>query len=160
MAGWLIDDEARLRTLREFGILDTDSEIAFDGIVAAAAAACDTPVALVTMLDRDRQWFKAHMGTDIAETSIDNAICVHTLAHGGPLAIDDLSTDPRTATNPLVTDDPRVRFYAGVPLVSRGQAIGTLCVLDVAPRPGGLDQSQWRALDALAQDVMKLVEAR
>ena len=159
MPGWIIDDAARLATLHDFGILDTGQEDRFDEIASAASAACDTPVALVSLIDRDRQWFKAKVGTDITETPVEAAICSHTLAHGGELVIPDLTTDPRTAANPLVTGDPWVRFYAGVPIVIDGQAVGTVCVLDVAPREG-LTQPQRRALTALATDAARMIEER
>lgn len=155
---WIIDDEARLRTLREFGILDTPTEAAFDAIVVEAAALCATPVALITLLDRDRQWFKARVGTDIDETPIELAICTHALAHGALLVIPDLSTDPRTASNPLVTGGPEVRFYAGVPLVAKGHALGTLCVLDVTSRADGLRDDQADGLRAMADRAIGLIQ--
>lgn len=155
--GWIIDDEARLRTLREFGILDTPTEAAFDAIVAEAAALCATPVALITLLERDRQWFKARVGTDIDETPIELAICTHALAHGALLVIPDLSADPRTASNPLVTEDPRVRFYAGAPIVTKGHGLGTLCVLDVSARDG-LREDQADGLRALAERATRLIQ--
>lgn len=158
MAGWIIDDAARLRTLAELGILDTPAEASFDGIARAAAALCDAPVALVSLLERDRQWFKARVGTEATETPIGMAICAHTLAHGALLVIPDLSADPRTADNALVTGPPHVRFYAGAPLVVRGQALGTLCVLDTVARPAGLADPQRRGLASLAEDLVDLVE--
>ena len=158
--GWVIDDAARLATLREFGILDTPPEERFDEIAAAAAAVADTPIALVSLVDRDRQWFKAKVGTDIPETPIGAAICVHTLEQGSELVIPDLTEDARTADNLLVTDEPHVRFYAGFPIVLNGQAIGTVCVLDVVPRLGGLDLQQRRALTALATDAARMIDER
>ena len=160
MPGWQINNVDRLRTLREFGLLDSPAEAAYDDIAAAAADLCGTPVALVTLLDEQRQWFKARVGTDVAETPIELAICAHTLEHGAALAITDLSTDARTAENPLVSSDPKVRFYAGVPLIAQGQALGTLCVLDLAPRPEGLSGEQQRGLAALADRVVALIEKR
>lgn len=159
MTGWIVDDEARLRTLRAFGILDSPGDARFDAIAAEAAALCAVPVALVSLIDRDRQWFKARVGTDLSETPIELAICVHALAHGTLLVIPDLAADPRTARNGLVTADPHVRFYAGVPLVSDGQAIGTLCVLDVAARPAGLTAVQAGGLTALAAQATRLITA-
>lgn len=159
MTGWIVDDDARLRTLRAFGILDSGGDQRFDAIAADAAALCATPVALVSLVDRDRQWFKARVGTDTSETPIELAICVHALAHGELLVIPDLAADPRTATNGLVVNDPHVRFYAGVPLVADGQAIGTLCVLDVAPRPDGLSAAERAGLEALAANAMGLIAA-
>ena len=159
MTGWIVDDAARLRTLRAFGILDSPADARFDAIAAAAAELCAAPVALVSLVDRDRQWFKARVGTDLSETPIELAICVHALAHGELLVIPDLAVDPRTAGNGLVTAPPHVRFYAGVPLVADGQAIGTLCVLDVAPRPDGLSASQSAGLQALAARAIGLIAA-
>ncbi len=160
MTGWIVDDAARIETLRAFGILDTPAEESFDAVVGEAAALCAAPVALVSLLDRDRQWFKARVGTDAGGTPIEAAICVHALAHGTLLVIPDLAADPRTAANPLVTGDPRVRFYAGVPLVVGGHALGTLCVLDVTPRPAGLSDHQRDGLEALAARAAALIAAR
>lgn len=148
--GWIVDDAARLRTLKEFGRPDTPAEERFDVLARAAAAIADAPVALVSLVERDRQWFKAKVGTDIPETPISSAICVHTLEQGGALVIPDLAADPRTAANPLVTGEPFVRFYAGFPMVIDGQAIGTVCVLDVKPRPDGLSDDQRHELTRLA----------
>lgn len=158
--GWIVDDAARLQTLRDFDLLDTPPEDRFDEIAAAAAAVTDAPIALVSLVDRDRQWFKAKVGTEIDETPIGSAICVHTLAAGGELVIPDLTADARTAANPLVTDDPNVRFYAGYPIVIDGQAVGTVCVLDTVARPHGLDPQQRRALTALASDAAEMIAAR
>lgn len=158
--GWIVDDAARLATLRDFDLLDTPAEERFDEIAAAAAAVTDAPIALVSLVDRDRQWFKAKVGTDIPETPIGAAICAHTLASGDELVIPDLTVDPRTAANPLVTDDPKVRFYAGYPIVIDGQAIGTVCVLDVVARPTGLDEQQRRAMTALAADAARMIAER
>ncbi len=159
MTGWIVDDAARLRTLRAFGLLNSAADPRFDGIAADAADLCAAPVALVSLVDRERQWFKARVGTDLTETPIDLAICVHALAHGELLVIPDLTRDPRTARNALVTGEPNVRFYAGVPLVADGQAIGTLCVLDVVPRPAGLSAAQRTGLEALAADAVGLIIA-
>ena len=159
MSGWIVDDAARLKTLRAFGILDSDGDARFDAIAADAAALCAAPVALVSLVDRERQWFKARVGTDMTETPIELAICVHALAHGELLVIPDLAADPRTVDNRLVIEPPHVRFYAGVPLVADGQAIGTLCVLDVVPRPAGLDAAERAGLETLAARAMALIAA-
>jgi GAF domain-containing protein len=148
--GWAIDDVVRLHTLAELGMDgDAPADPALDAIVGQAASLCGTPVALVTALGNEHQWFKARVGTDLPGTPAGIAICAHTLTHGETLVIPDLASDPRTAENPLVTNDPRVRFYAGVPLVHDGHAIGTLCVLDVAPRDG-LADDQLAGLTELA----------
>ncbi len=159
-AGWAIDDAVRLATLRAFDFADAFEEQPFDALAAAAAALCETPVALVAILGCDQQWFKARVGTDVAGTPIELAICLHTLEHGGALVISDLASDARTATNLLVSHDPKVRFYAGVPLVLDGQGLGTLCVLDVAPRPQGLTAHQQAGLAGLADEAMALIAAR
>ncbi|NIJ06698.1 GAF domain-containing protein [Sphingomonas vulcanisoli] len=155
--GWIIDEEARLQTLRSFGILDSAAEDAFDTLVEKASALCETPVALITLLDRDRQWFKAAIGTEIRETPIELAICTHALAHGGTLVITDLSEDERTSSNPLVASEPHARFYAGSPIVVEGQALGTLCVLSFAPRPKGLSEVQRSGLEGLATEAARLI---
>ena len=153
-AGWAIDDGARLQTLSDLGIGgESPADPVLDDIVDRAAALCATPVALVTVLGEEHQWFKARVGTDVPGTPVGIAICAHTLMHGQTLVIPDLAADPRTADNPLVTGEPRVRFYAGVPLVVDGQAVGTLCVLDVAPR-AGLDGDQLAGLVSLAEEAL------
>lgn len=158
VAGWKIDDAARLRTLREFGLLDTPAEDAFDRIADEAAQVCGTEVGLVSLVDLDRQWFKAKSGTDLTETPIEMAICRHTLAHGGGLVIPDTAADPRTSSNPIVTGEPFVRFYAGAPLIVDGQAIGTVCVIDMVPHPDGLSSAQQERLAELASEAAGLIE--
>ena len=153
--------DIRLAALRSYDILDTSTEQGFDDLAALAKQICATPVALVTLLDRDRQWFKAHVGTEISETPIGSAICRHAIGHEGVLVIPDLAADPRTAANPLVTEPPHVRFYAGAPLTTpTGIMLGTLCVLDVVPRPEGLSPEQLVTLEALARQVMGQLELR
>ncbi len=158
--GWQIDDAARLKSLREFGILDTPQEKAFDQIAAAAAAICDAPIALVTLLDRNRQWFKAHHGTELTGTPIELALCRHVFDAGEAIIIPDLTQDERTKDNELVTGDLALRFYAGWPLLVDGHAFGTLCVIDMEPRPEGLAPHQQRGLAALAFEVKELMEQR
>lgn len=158
--GWAIDDGARLETLADLGIGgESPPDPVLDAIVDRAAALCGTPVALVTVLGEEHQWFKARVGTEFTGTPVGIAICAHTLAHGGTLVIPDLAADPRTAANPLVTDDPKVRFYAGVPLVHDGHMLGTLCVLDVAPHEG-LGGDQLAGLTALADEAVARIVAR
>ena len=158
--GWQIDDAARLKTLHDFGILDTPKEKAFDQMAAAAAAICDAPIALISLLDRDRQWFKAHHGTELTDTPIEIALCRHVFEAGKPIIITDLTQDPRTRDNPLVTGPLGLRFYAGWPLIVDGQAFGTLCVIDLEPRPQGLERHQERGLAALALEVKEMMEER
>ncbi|WP_279478899.1 GAF domain-containing protein [Aureimonas sp. SK2] len=154
-------DEARLRTLHEYRVLDTEPEAGFDAIVREASLACAAPVALVTLVDRERQWFKARHGLDQTETVLDQSVCAHALGGRDLLVIPDLSQDPRTAANPLVTGGSHLRFYAGAPLVApNGHVLGTLCVVDDVPRPAGLSPEQAERLRALADDVMRHLETR
>ena len=153
--------DPRLAALRSYGILDTPPEAAFDDIVEAASAFCDVPIALVSLVDEDRQWFKACLGLNVTETPVDQAVCAFAIRQSEPLVIPDLALDPRTAKNPLVTSEPHIRFYAGAQLVTRaGHALGTLCVIDTDPRPGGLTADQHRGLVALARQVTHHIEMR
>lgn len=154
-------EDDRLAALMRVDILDTAPERGFDDIVALATQLCGTPVALVSLVDRDRQWFKARRGFEPCETDLDSSVCRHVLGMTGILEIEDLTTDPRTAANPLVTHDPHIRFYAGAPLTTRdGHTLGTLCVIDLLPRPGGLTPAQRGGLMALANQVMIQLDLR
>ncbi|GAC1337710.1 MAG: hypothetical protein NVSMB18_03010 [Acetobacteraceae bacterium] len=145
----------------EYGILDTPPEPGFDDVVFLASQICAAPVALVSLVGRDRQWFKARLGLATSETSIGGSICAYALNGDDLFVIDDLATDPRTRNNDLVTGAPKFRFYAGAPLVSaKGVSFGTVCVLDTSPRPGGLRADQRLALQALARQVVYLLETR
>jgi GAF domain-containing protein len=158
MSGWQIDEEARLAALHETGILDAPDDARFDALVAQAAALCGTPVALVTLLDRERQWFKAKVGTDLCDTPVGVALCRHAIGREDVLVIPDLSADPRTAINPLVTQPPHARFYAGAPLTTaNGQTLGTLCVLDYVVHPEGLSAGQAAGLEARAAEAMAII---
>lgn len=148
-------DEARLAALFAFDILDTPPERGFDDIVHLARHLCGAPVALVSLVDRDRQWFKARAGFPACETDLDRSVCKFVLAEPGVLQIADLTLDPRTRDNPLVTGEPHLRFYAGAPLrTPEGQVLGSLCVIDHIPRPGGLSPEQVEDLEALTRQVM------
>lgn len=150
-----MEDEERLAALRNLQILDTPSERAFDDAVTVASHLCDVSVALVSLVDRERQWFKARVGFDPPETDLGRSVCRHALAGPDILEIPDLTRDERTRDNPLVTGEPFLRFYAGVPLrTDEGHALGTLCVMDHAPRPGGLTERQRIGLGALARQVV------
>ena len=116
-----IEEDARLLALAAFGILDTPPERGFDDIVHLARQLCAAPVALISLLDRDRQWFKARAGFPPCETDLDRSVCKFVLAETGVLQIPDLTLDPRTLGNPLVTGEPHLRFYAGAPLVTPRQ---------------------------------------
>ena len=150
-----IEEDARLAALAAFDILDTPPERGFDDIVNLARRLCAAPVALVSLVDRDRQWFKARAGFPPCETDLDRSVCKFVLAEPGVLQIPDLARDPRTRANPLVTGEPHLRFYAGAPLrTPEGQVLGSLCVIDRVPRPGGLSPEQVGDLEALARQVM------
>ncbi|WP_159998314.1 GAF domain-containing protein [Roseomonas sp. 18066] len=154
-------EAARLAALDDYAVLDTPPEPAFDGIVQLAARLCATPVALVSLVAEQRQWFKARIGVEACETPIGQAVCAHAIRGEGLLVIPDMTLDPRTRDNPLVTGAPGMRFYAGAPLRNRtGQALGTLCVIDLVPRPAGLTAEQAFALEALAAQVMALLDLR
>ncbi|MET0252149.1 MAG: GAF domain-containing protein [Novosphingobium sp.] len=153
--------EARLTALRHLAILDTPPEAEFDDIVEIVAALCDVPIALVSFVDRQRQWFKAKVGLELAETPIEQSVCALVIRQSEVFVIEDLAADPRTAANPLVTAPGGIRFYAGAPLVTgEGVAIGSLCAIDVRPRPGGLTTRQASAMQALARQVMQALETR
>jgi GAF domain-containing protein len=129
------NEAARLAALRALLILDTPPEERFDRIVQFAAAEFDTPMAVISLVDTNRQWFKARVGVDVCSTERDIAFCAHALAGRDLLIVEDAALDPRFAANPLVTGDPFIRFYAGAPLaLPCGSVLGTLCVLDTKPR--------------------------
>lgn len=151
----------RLASLNSYGILDTSPEEAFDRIVRLATDLCGAPVGMITLVASDRQWFKARVGFDAAQTSLDHSICVHALPERGLLVIPDLTEDPRTRTCRAVTGPAAMRFYAGAPLrTSTGHGLGTLCVIDHVPRATGLTARQSEALRTLAEQIMALLEAR
>jgi len=154
-------ERQRLRALADYEVLDTEAEEAFDEIVFIAKTVCETPIALISLVDSDRQWFKARIGFDACQTPIDQSVCSHGLYSDELLVIPDLAADPRTKDNPLVTVAGGVRFYAGAPLVTpSGAIIGMLCVLDEARRPGGLNPTQRRILKSLANQAISQLELR
>ncbi len=129
------DEALRLAALRSYGVLDTPPEEDFDGIAALAAQVCGTPIALVSLIEDRRQWFKAAVGLAMRETPIEAAICARTVLRPGLVVVPDTLADPRLASNPLVNGEPFLRFYAGARLdTPDGLPLGALCVLDYAPR--------------------------
>jgi two-component system, sensor histidine kinase len=156
------DDESdRLERLRRLDILDTERELPFDDIVELAAAVCDVPVALISFIDTDRQWFKAAHGWDVTSTPRDVALCAHTIVGDHAMVVEDAAIDARFAGNPLVAGEPPIRFYAGVPLrvgIHHGSAVGTLCAIGPEPRRPG--RAQLDALSILARQVERILDAR
>ncbi|APX86064.1 hypothetical protein BV511_15990 [Methylorubrum extorquens] len=156
-----IHDPARLAALDAYAILDTAPEKGFDDVVLLARNICEVPVALVSFVAGDRQWFKARIGFPDCGTDLNASVCAHVLTEPDLLVIPDLSRDPRTSSNPLVAGGPRIRFYAGAPLrTPDGLTLGSLCVIDVEPRPAGLTLRQSESLRALAGQVMAQMELR
>jgi diguanylate cyclase (GGDEF)-like protein/PAS domain S-box-containing protein len=154
------DESARIATLRGLQILDTLPESLYDDIVLLASQICGTPIALVSLVDSERQWFKARVGLSAQQTHRDLAFCAHAIAGPEPVfVVGDAGVDPRFKDSALVTGDPRIRFYAGAPIVmADGHSMGTVCVIDTVPRV--LDAGQIAALRALARQVTALFELR
>jgi PAS domain S-box-containing protein len=153
------DPEAsRLAALYSYGVLDTAADADFDELVALTATLCDTPMALVTLIDRNRQWTKSKLGIDIVEQPRSRSMCDHTIrSSGGLMVVPDLRRDRRFVNHPFVVDTPHLRFYAGAPLLTPdGHALGALCVLDVVPRE--LTAVQEQALTTLSRQVMAQLE--
>jgi diguanylate cyclase (GGDEF)-like protein len=154
------DETARLEALQRYQILDTMAEQVYDDITRIAAYVTQSPIALMSLVDRDRQWFKSSIGLAVSETPREVAFCAHAiLTPGQPLIVPDAQQDQRFVDNPLVTGEPRIRFYLGAPLVTPdSQALGTLCVLDHVPRELTADQVDVMA--ALSRQVVTQLELR
>jgi GAF domain-containing protein len=149
----------RLKVLWQYDVLDTVPEEVFDDLTDLAAHICEAPVALISLVDENRQWFKARVGISVKETSRDISFCAHAILNDDLLLISDATKDPRFRDNPLVTGPQKIRFYAGAPLVTPdGHALGTLCVLDKKPRK--LRPEQQKALQVLARHVVTQLELR
>lgn len=156
----LPDNElVRLATLKKYGILDTEPDAALDAVVQLAAYICQTPIAAISLVDENRQWFKAITGLNAKETSRDIAFCAHAILNNETMIVPDATKDERFCDNPLVTSPPDIRFYAGVPLATpSGEHLGTLCVIDRVARE--LSPAQLDAVNVLAKNVMAHLDLR
>src|SRR5262245_39596131 len=153
------DEVERLAALHGLGILDTPPELAYDELTGLAAYICQTPIALISLVDENRQWFKSRVGLTTGETPREVAFCAHAILQPDLMVVPDARADERFANNPLVASPQGIRFYAGAPLVTaEGHALGTLCVLDHKPRD--LSQEQQRALRALSHQVVAQLRLR
>ena len=154
------NEEHRMSALESYGILDTPAEQAYDDITMLASLICESPIALISLVDRDRQWFKARVGLDATETPRDLAFCAHAILWPEDVfVVTDATQDPRFSENPLVTGDPGIRFYAGASIVTPGgDPLGTVCVIDRQPRE--LAPHQAEALRALSRQVVTQLELR
>jgi GAF domain-containing protein len=151
------DEASRLKELYQYQVLDAPPDPKLDELTLLAADICQAPIALISFVDSDRQWFKSKVGLTISETPRYVAFCAHTIQQSDVLIVSDALADPRFSNNPLVTGSPYIRFYAGAPLVSpNGFALGTLCVIDYVPRE--LNQQQIRTLQTLSHQVIAQLE--
>lgn len=156
----LAPERRRQSALDSLAIMDTQAEVAYDDIARLAQTLCDTPIALVSLIDRDRQWFKAHIGTELRSIPRKVSFCDHAIRNPGQvMQVPDATRDARFRDNPLVTGEPHVRFYAGAPIQTReGEVLGAVCVVDHVARE--LSERQLQGLQALARQVTLLLELR
>jgi len=153
------NEASRVAALQKYAILDSEPEQAFDDLTMLASYVCKTPIALISLIDENRQWFKAKVGVSATETSRNIAFCSTAIQQPDLFVVPDALLDERFRTNPLVVSEPNIRFYAGAPLINEdGYALGTLCVIDRTPRKLGADQEA--ALKALSRLVLMQMEFR
>src|SRR5215471_15790636 len=155
----ITDEAARVEALHKYAILDTEPEQTFDDLVLLASYICKTPIALISLVDEDRQWFKSKIGISISETAREIAFCATAIQQPDVFVVPDTLNDERFRNNPLVLAEPNFRFYAGAPLIDEeGHALGTICVIDRIPREFAPDQQE--ALKALSRLVLAQLEFR
>jgi GAF domain-containing protein len=155
------EEPQRMKTLREYAVLDTAPEAVYDDIAHVCAGVCDTPIALITLIDGRRNWFKARVGVDeeLTESPRDTSFCGHAILGNEIFEVTDALADDRFSDNPLVASQPRIRYYAGAPLISPdGYKLGTICAIDVRPRR--LSEAQRDTLTALSRLVMRQLDRR
>ncbi len=151
------NEDGRIVALDKYAILDTEPEQSFDDLTLLASYICKTPIALISLVDEDRQWFKSRVGIAASETSRDIAFCATAIMQSDVFVVPDALADERFRENPLVVSDPYIRFYAGAPLINEdGYALGTICVVDRTPRDLAPDQKE--ALKALSRLVLAQLE--
>ena len=153
-----INEAERLKALSEYRILGTKPEQSYDDITKIASLTCETPIALLSLVDTDRQWFKAKVGVDVEETVRDWSFCAHAIHSPEPLIIEDALQDERFVDNPLVQGEPQIRLYAGFPLQNdQNHRIGTLCVID--RKPHGLTDVQCKIMDASTRNKEQTIQS-
>jgi GAF domain-containing protein len=153
------NDRDRVAALQKYAILDTEPEQAFDDLTLLASFICKTPIASITLIDENRQWFKSTIGLNVSETPRDIAFCSVAIQQSDVMVVPDTLQDERFRNNPFVTAEPKIRFYAGAPLINEdGYALGTLCVVDKTPRE--FNDEQKEALKALSRLVLAQMEFR
>ena len=154
-----MNEAARLRSLSEYRILGTKPEKAFDNITKMASEICQTPIALISLVDEKRQWFKSKVGLEANETERDISFCAHTILDSKPMVVEDALFHEKFRDNPLVQEEPHIRLYAGFPLQTDiNHRIGTLCVIDRIPK--SLTNSQYKVMQGLAEQATTLLELR